>query len=66
MTPHDLKSSSKALETTGTYYQVVLQGPLIDCLLMTDSLLRFLVTNFRALLANLILAIIVLANQEAF
>ena len=66
MTPLDLKSSSVAHGTTGTYYQVVLQGPLIDCLLMIDSLFESLVTNFETLIADFILAMIVLANQEVF
>ena len=70
MTPLDLRSSSVAHGTTGTCYQVVLQGPLIDCRLMIDSLFGFLVanfvTNFEALIAELTLAIIVLANQGVF
>ena len=70
MTPLDLRSSSVAHGTTGTCYQVVLQGLLIDCLLMIDSLFGFLVTNFvtdfEALIAELTLAIIVLANQGVF
>ena len=70
MTPLDLKSSSVVHGTTGTYYQVVLQGLLIGCLLMIDSLFGFLVTNFvtdfETLIAGLILVIIVLANQGAF
>ena len=70
MTPLDLRSSSVAHGTTGTCYQVVLQGLLIDCLLMIDSLFGFLVTNFvtdfEALIVGLILAIIVLVNQGFF
>ena len=66
MTPLDLKSSSVAHGITRTYYQVVVQGLLIDCLLMIGSLFGSLVINFEALIADLILAIIVLANQEVF
>ena len=66
MTPLYLKSSSVAHGTTRTYYQVVVQGPLIDCQLMIDSLFGSLVTNFEALIADLILVVIVLINQEVF
>ena len=66
MTLLDLKNFSVAHGTTRTYYQVVVQGLLIDCLLMIGSLFGSLVINFEALIADLILAIIVLANQEVF
>ena len=64
MTPLDLRSSSVAHGIARTYYQVALQGLLINCLLMIDSLFGSLVTNFEVLSADLILAIIVLTNQE--
>jgi hypothetical protein len=66
MTPLDLKSSSVVHGTTRTYYQVVVQGPLIDCQLTINSLFGSLVTNSEALIADLILVVIVLINQEVF